>query len=215
MTDKEMDIREMKSFFTECMKDLFALTGIEQVRWMQADLLNGKRDFELCVDSMVQVSLKFDYISLADQKQIIRRMMVEDKQYKGLNSRTIWGWLDLHKDVHYRGQTHFQETESANAVYPSEAEVAEYVRQWQEGMKNVGRKIEPITSKEIKDESVRELKEKFGTEHSPIDQSKSIEIQIHNLWIKENYDIYGKKKETWLDEDTWVEANVDLIKESF
>lgn len=125
----------MKDFFTQCMKDLFAITGIEQVKWMQNDLVNGKRDFDLCVESMVQVSAKFEYISEEDQQVIIRRMMVEDKQYKGLNSRTVWGWLDMHKDTYYRGQTHFEETEHN----PAPPEVADkYMQEWKQSLEKIG-----------------------------------------------------------------------------
>lgn len=145
----------MKDFFTQCMEDLFALTGIEQVRWMQSDMKNGKHDFELCVSAMVEVSKKFSYISEADQQTVIRKMMVEDKQYKGLNSRTIWGWLDLHKDVYYRGQTHFDEPEVNEADLPSKEKVAEYVKQWQEAMTNIGQPD--------KVNGIKKLREEMGT----------------------------------------------------
>lgn len=125
----------MKDFFTQCMKDLFALTGIEQVKWMQNDMVNGKREFDLCVEGMIQVSKQFDYISEEDQQTVIRRMMVEDKNYKGLNSRTVWGWLDLHKDTYYRGQTHFEET----THNPAPPEVADkYMEEWKESLSKIG-----------------------------------------------------------------------------
>lgn len=113
----------MKEFFTQCMKDLYALTGIEQVRWMQQDMTNGKRDFDLCVEAMCQVSKQFPYIKEPDQQAIIRRMMIEDRKYDKLNSRTVWGWLDLHKDAHYRSQTHFQESTTEVPTYAEYLEV--------------------------------------------------------------------------------------------
>jgi hypothetical protein len=126
----------MKDFFTQCMKDLYALTGIEQVRWMQNDMVSGKRDFDLCVDAMVETCKQFPYIPEVNQKEIIRKMMVSDKDYKSLNSRTIYAWLSLHKDVHYRGQTHYQEPEAGEIAPPEVAE--KYIQQFKDNLMKIG-----------------------------------------------------------------------------
>lgn len=96
----------MKDFFTQCMKDLNALTGIEQVIWMQRNTeidkrtgeAKGKLEFQLCVAGMIEVSKEFTYIPEVAQQNIIRRMMIQDKDYTSLNSRTIYKWLNMHKD---------------------------------------------------------------------------------------------------------------------
>lgn len=91
----------MKEFFIQCMKDLYSLTGIEQVRWMQNDLKDGKRNFELCVEGMVVKAKEFSYIPEADQKRIILEMMTKDTDYESLNSRTIHKWLSMFKDKYF------------------------------------------------------------------------------------------------------------------
>lgn len=100
----------MKDFYTQCLKDLFAFTGIEQVRWMLLDLKDGERNFDLCVEGMVQVSKLHDYISEEEQKRIVRRMMVEDKDYTNLNARTVYRWLSNAKDAHTLRDPHDHDT---------------------------------------------------------------------------------------------------------
>lgn len=147
----------MKDFFTECLKDLYSITGIEQVRWMQNDLKDGKRNFDLCVDSMVKTCELFDYIPEDEQKKIIRRMMIEDKDYTGLNSRTVYKWLALFKDSYFRGQTHHVEIEHN----PAPPEVADkYLKEWSESLSKIGTG-ENVTG--IKDLRVQQMKDKLGT----------------------------------------------------
>lgn len=107
----------MKDFYTQCLKDLFAFTGIEQVRWMLLDLKDGERNFDLCVEGMVQVSKLHDYISEDEQKRIVRRMMVEDKDYTNLNARTVYRWLSNAKDAHILRDHHDHDTPPTYAEY--------------------------------------------------------------------------------------------------
>lgn len=202
----------MKDFFTSCMKDLYALTGIEQVRWMQNDLANGKRDFELCVDGMVETSKKFDYIPPTEQQKIIRKMMVEDREYKALNSRTVWGWLNMHKDVYYRGQTHAQaEVQITYAEYlerckrfnmtplpESEWDKPVSEEKYQAAMDH----LKAIGNREII-ASLKGLRdEKGGT---IADQLTARERARHEEWIKENFDEAGFKLPCYTPEDEWRE----------
>lgn len=190
----------MKDFFTQCMKDLYALTGIEQVRWMQNDLVNGKRDFDICVEAMVQVCKQFPYIEEGDQMTIVKRMMVEDKNYKSLNSRTVWGWLDMHKDAHYRGQTHYQETEVHEVAPPEVAD--KYAAMLLANISKIGAP-KPLT--EIHDPLVALLKEQIGTEIRP--EMK----KLRGEYVRENYDLDGVKKDCWTSFDEWLELKYPSI----
>lgn len=213
----------MKDFFIQAMKDLYALTGIEQVRWMQADLTNGKRDFDTCVNAMVATSKQFPYIKEDDQKKIISRMMIEDKTYKGLNSRQIWIWLDMNKDAYYRGQTHFKE--ESKLTYPeylkvclrdnltplseqefdkpiSSERVAEYMSDL---AANMGVEKAPEREDGIKDPLVALMKDQMASGIRP--EEKKLRAQ----YVQENYEIDGTKKPGWSTFEEWS-AVVDALK---
>lgn len=189
----------MKAFFTESLYNLFALTGIEQVKWMLSDAKRGEKDFDLCVEAMVNVSRRFDYISDEDQQKIISKMMLEDRDYKGLNARVIWKWLDLHKDVYYRGQTHHVESDPKEEDLPSKEKVAEYVRQWQTNLATIGKPVPAVTAEEIRDPYLIEMKQQLGTNIN--DEMKKLRAQ----YVRENYDIDGNRLACWSEFEEWIQ----------
>ncbi len=106
----------MREFFKECIKMLDTVAGIKKYTYLQISAgkseearIEAAREMDLWIDSLVRVSQRFDYIPEVDQKKYITRMMEEDQKYQEFNSRTVWGWLEMHKDKH---MTHSQFTES-------------------------------------------------------------------------------------------------------
>lgn len=206
----------MKDFYTQCLKDLYALTGIEQVRWMLNDLKDGERNFDLCVSGMVQTSKQFPYISEDEQKKIIQRMMVEDQQYTALNSRTVSKWLSQFKDVYWTDQTHF--VESPKITY------GEYLnRCLKDG-------LEPLSESEwdkpVSDEKMNEfrakLAEMFEAKEAEPKEGISdplVQIMLNNLssnmsdadriargnYVRSNYNEDGTKRECWSTFEEWNE----------
>jgi len=124
----------MKDFFTQCLKDLYALTGIEQVLWMQKDLKDGKRNFDLCVAGMVEQSKAFSYISEEQQQKIILKMMIEDKDYEMLNSRTVYKWLNMFKDSYFIQANAPQETPRVELTPEASARVDQLLEQYKTGL---------------------------------------------------------------------------------
>lgn len=107
----------MKEFFKDCIKKLDTIAGIKKYTYLQINAgknteaeIEANKEMDLWISSLVRVSEKFDYIPEDAQKKYILRMMEEDQQYQDFNSRTVWKWLDLHKDKHI---THSQFTEEA------------------------------------------------------------------------------------------------------
>lgn len=105
----------MKDFFKGCIERLDTITGIKKYTYMQINAgksanaeVEARKEMDLWISSLVRVSEKFDYIPEDCQQKYITRMMEEDQQYQDFNSRTVWKWLDLHKDKHI---THSQFTE--------------------------------------------------------------------------------------------------------
>jgi hypothetical protein len=153
----------MKEFYTQCLKDLYALTGIEQVRWMQNDLKDGKRNFELCVAGMVEQSKAFPYIPIEAQQKIILKMIIEDKDYQMLNSRTVFRWLNLHRDAYFINANAPEETPRVQLTEEEEKTVNALIEQWKKDVSKIGsggRNTQPGTY-QIKDQRIQKLKEKF------------------------------------------------------
>lgn len=48
--------------------------------------------------------------------------------------------------------------------------------------------------------------------YKPQTKEQVVEREIHNLWIRHNFDRLGKKTETWKDEDSWIAENEEMIK---
>lgn len=105
----------MREFFKDCIKSLDTITGIKTYTYLQINAgksaeakKEADKEIDLWLSSLCRVSQKFDYIPEEAQQKYILRMMEEDQKYTEFNSRTVWGWLDLHKDKHI---THSQFTE--------------------------------------------------------------------------------------------------------
>lgn len=99
----------MKDFFTQCLKDLESLTGIRQLYFLQSDLEDGERKKNVLIDGMVATRNQFDYIPDEAIKKIVREQMVKDQDYDALNSRVLFKWLNMHKDVYFaKAQTPFK-----------------------------------------------------------------------------------------------------------
>ena len=142
----------MREFFKDCLRDLKNLTGLDQLHWME-QRCETQEDFdkekEVLYGGMLHVSEKFGYIQDIDQQKYIKRMMIEDQEYQELNARTIWKWLDLHKDKHI---THSQFTEqelSQEIVSPEKAD--EYLRIILENISKIGNRAPVNGMKQLRE----------------------------------------------------------------
>ncbi len=173
----------MKEFYTQCLKDLYALTGIEQVLWMQRDLKDGKRNFDLCVAGMVEQSKTFAYIPEEAQQKIILKMMVEDKDYSMLNSRTVYKWLNMFKDAYFTKNAAPQETPLVNLTPEASARVDKLL----EGYKTSLMDFRPKYSKldEEKEKIQQEDSERVEGRHSYAKEyyrnKRNENLQVYNV----------------------------------
>lgn len=163
----------MKDFFRECLEQLEDKTGIRQLFFLKTQC-ESQTDFDkrknILLDSMVIVSKRFDFIPEEYQQKYILRMITEDQQYDSLNSRTIWRWLDLHKDKH---MTTSRISEEELTPCPPE-KVDLYANQILENMAKIGN-----TGKAAGDPIIAELKDKFKSGMTPREKFiiEGIEIQ--------------------------------------
>lgn len=168
----------MKEFFQQCLEELEDVTGIRQLHWLRQacdDQSAFDKRKKILIDSMVTVCLQFPYIPEKAQQKVIRKMMIEDQQYEGLNSRTIHKWLTLASNS-YRTHSQFNEDDltprdsEGKPTDPAPPEVAEkYIEQLKEIIANTGRKVPQVSEEEIqaegkiRDPQIAKLKEQIGT----------------------------------------------------
>jgi hypothetical protein len=194
------------------MLDLYAITGIEQVRWMQNDLKDGKRNFDLCIDAMVRVSAQFPYIKDEDQKAIITRMMMEDKKYESLNARTIYAWLEMNKGSYFAEANAPEEIPFVELSDEEKANIDKIADEYKAkliGQKLDAKGIEEDMKRIQEEDKIRIEGQKGGHPSTPIE--KVAAMKLHDQYIRENYDMDGKKRECWTEESEWLELKGESL----
>lgn len=110
----------MRDFFKSELETLKAKTGLNQYENFSAMVDSegksiGAKQIGILLDSMVLACNEFPYIPDMDKCTIIQKMIIQDQDFTALNSRSVWKWLNMHKDV-YWGKI---KTEEENPVeYP-------------------------------------------------------------------------------------------------
>lgn len=203
----------MKDFFKTCLEELELKTGIRQLYWMQQSSTD-QSDFDkkknILLDSMVIVSKKFDYIPQEDQKLIIAKLMVEDQEYDGLNSRIIWKWLNLYSGHFFN--VNKASDEIPRIVHTPEQEenirkisndyLAQLAGNFSPDYKGLGDEIKRI-QKEDKEKLIRESIAQ-GYQSTP---EEVIAKELHFEYLIANFDaITGERLPTWLSESEWLKS---------
>lgn len=205
----------MKDFFKTCLEELEFKTGIRQLYWMQqgaADQGDFDKKKNILLDSMVIASNKFDYIPKEDQKLIITKMMVEDQEYDGMNSRTVWKWLNMHS-VHYfsvnkapeeipRIEHTAEQSERINAM------IAEYLKQlagnFSPNYTGLKEEINRIQAEDKERSDGR--KAAVGYQSTP---EEIIAKELHFEYLIANYDPITKEKlPGWMSEEEFIKSQL-------
>jgi len=197
----------MKEFFIQCMKDLEPLTGIRQLFFMQSDIEDGQRKFDVLIKGMVSKAAEFDYIPEAVQKAIIKKMMVKDQEYDQLNSRVIDKWLNLHKDQYFTSKP-----EELKPVQLTEEQAMRVDALITEALKNLApdpRSVFKGWEKEAEnikaEDNERQSGNKAASLQYKMDEGKILERELHLRWIRENVDpLTGELNPGGVDEKTWL-----------
>lgn len=90
----------MKDFFKDELKNLKAKTGLNQYETF-SNMPEAEKQIGILLDSMVLVCNEFPYIPDMDKCTIIQKMIIQDQDFTALNSRAVWKWLNMHKDVYW------------------------------------------------------------------------------------------------------------------
>lgn len=105
----------MRDFFKQELEALKAKTGLNQYENFSAMVDSegnsiAAKQIGILLDSMVLACNEFPYIPDMDKCTIIQKMIIQDQDFTALNSRSVWKWLNMHKDVYWGKVKHEEET---------------------------------------------------------------------------------------------------------
>lgn len=113
----------MRDFFKQELETLKAKTGLNQYENFSAMVdSEGKsiaaKQIGILLDSMVLACNEFPYIPDMDKCLIIQKMIIQDQDFTALNSRAVWKWLNMHKDIYWQKANGKQEEVIDNRNLP-------------------------------------------------------------------------------------------------
>jgi len=199
----------MNDFILQCLDELEPLTGIRQLYFLQSDP-EGERKIQVLIKGILMTCQQFPYIPEEAQKKIIREQMVKDQDYEALNSRTVWKWLNMNKDVWWAKEQAAEPSETPPEPMSEETKkmVDKFMADLAAGMQD---RTRPKFAERLKQEMEKIAQEdKERTEGNRLAEFQTSELEaekkaLHLQYLKENYDpITGKKFETWMEESDWI-----------
>lgn len=199
----------MNDFILQCLDELEPLTGIRQLYFLQSDP-EGERKIQVLIKGILMTCQQFPYIPEEAQKKIIREHMVKDQDYEALNSRTVWKWLNMNKDVWWAKEQAAEPSETPPEPMSEETKkmVDKFMADLAAGMQD---RTRPKFAERLKQEMEKIAQEdKERTEGNRLAEFQTSELEaekkaLHLQYLKENYDpITGKKFETWMEESDWI-----------
>lgn len=203
-----MESRTMKDFFILCLKDLESISGLRQLFFLQSDLEDGERKKDVLIAGMVATCKNFDYIPEKAQQKIIREMMVKDQDYDSLNSRVIYKWLNMHKDVYFT-QSHAPEITPLRDLTDDEKKrIDQLAEQFKKSLVGDFRPAYHDLQKEIDDLKLEDLERQEGkhaasTGYIAPGAEYLAEKELKRKWMLECFDLHtGKPNEKWM---SWEE----------
>lgn len=150
----------MREFFQEILTNLKIYCGNDQVKNIRAahsKIEDAENEIRMLLDALCNISKLFDYIPEEEQKTIIRKCLLSDKDYQNLNVRLIHRWLSENGKMYFKEEAH----KPIEYFEPAPREVAEkYIEQFKANLKGIGKTpITRITDEEIQEEGQERPKE--------------------------------------------------------
>lgn len=119
----------MRDFFKQILSRTYEIFGVNQLEKMD----DGQIKFLL--DALENVSTLYNYIDHENQKKIINKRMVTDREYRNINARLIAGWFNLDGKVFFQQEAHIP---SENQPEPVEGEERErWLNIWEQTLRQV------------------------------------------------------------------------------
>lgn len=195
----------MRDFFKQELNRLHLTTGLQQGFKLTDQEVTDLLDI-LCAECA-----KFPLIPEKDKQIYIQEFMKTDPEFIGFNKRVIWKWLNIANRKHLpKDQSQFTEIPWVPPTQEQQEKINAMLQQWGKDLmgqspdfSNIEKDIEAI-----KQEDKERQEGKKGSGYK-MDKEKIVKRELHDLWIRENFNLDGSKKECWTSEDEWLELQAD------
>lgn len=203
----------MKQFFFNLLESLDKVAGIRQLDKIYASYKTkeeAKPEINMLLDELCNVCNRFDYIPRADMQRIIQDGILTDPEFFGLHGRFIFKCLSKACGAYYKEPVDAVKLpEGVEKYEPLTGEArAKWLEDWMKALKNVDEstKMTFSTSSGSKlKANLSELPETKG--YKPPSAETVYLMQLHDQYIRENYDLTGKLKPGALSENEWIRLN--------
>lgn len=195
----------MKEFFLNLLNNLDKLAGLRQIENIYAahgDANEARKEINTLLDVLVNMCAQFTYIPEAEQKKIINHCVITDPEFKNLNARIVYKWLNAQKDKYYKELAH-QETQQEKDWVPVPKDSPaydEYCKQWLAALKPMEERIN-VASKEV---NLLGKPREGRTDYTPLPENEVTRREKHIRYLKANYDSRTREKLlNYLSEEEW------------
>lgn len=190
----------MEDFYSEVLGNLYIYCGNRQAEKMT------DTEIALLISVLCKVSKAYSYIPEEEQKRIIEKCLIEDKEYQNINARVISKWLELN------GKKFFQE-EAHKQVEPKHEPLTGEARE-----KAIANFLDAVSkvqttfqTTDIKSAGER-LKQSLYSPEEIEKRDKDFEVRRRQAEYRQaNYAEDGNCLETWIPEDQWLKQNYPEI----
>lgn len=199
----------MKEFLLNLLNNLDKLAGLRQIENIYAahsDANEARREINTLLDLLVNICNQFHYIPDQDKQNIIHHNVVTDQDFKSLNARIVYKWLNAQKDKYYKELAHIPTVETETVEIVTGQKRDEYYEQWLKALAPMQDRIN-ITSTN-RDVLILGHERQGPTDYTPLSEDDVTRREKHLRYIKENFDSKtGKKLPDWMEETRWNELN--------
>lgn len=199
----------MKEFLLNLLNNLDKLAGLRQIENIYAahsDANEARREINTLLDLLVNICNQFHYIPDQDKQNIIHHNVVTDQDFKSLNARIVYKWLNAQKDKYYKELAHIPTEPSAPPIPKDDPRYDDYCKQMLAALAPMEARINTTSAK--REVLILGHERQGPTDYTPLSEDDVTRREKHLRYIKENFDAKtGKKLPDWMEEKDWNELN--------
>ncbi len=143
----------MRPYFKQILEETYETFGTRQCENMDDE------QYTRLLDKLVFVSSLYPYIPEEEQKKIIDKRLVTDKEYRNINARLISTWLELDGKTFHKELAHEPTVEHTPAT---PEQVQQRLKEWEEMLKNTALSFSANTERKGSGQRFKENLENAG-----------------------------------------------------
>lgn len=203
----------MRQFFFNILETLDKVAGIRQLDkiYQTHDTKEEAKNYiNALIDGLCNICQRFDYIPRAEMQRIIHDGILSDPEFFGLNERIVFKWLSKACGAYYKEPVEAVKLPEGIGTYePLTGEArATWLSKWMDELKKVDDNTKMTftnaSGSKLK-ANLSELPETKG--YKPPSAETVYLMQLHDEYIRENYNVDMSKKTCWMSEDEWLKLN--------